>query len=66
MKDISDMLASMMREKDCSSVSALFALSEENRDVSVFQPESRGALRRGLCSESNINVDETELGGHIH
>ena len=66
MKDISDMLANMMGEKDCSSVSALFALSEENKDVSVFQSESRRSLRGGVCAESNINVDETELGGHIH
>lgn len=32
MKDISDMLANMMGEKDCSSVSALFLLNEEDKD----------------------------------
>ena len=33
MKDISDMLANMMGEKDCSSVSALFLLNEEDKEA---------------------------------
>ena len=66
MLDIGNMLVDIMQKNECSSVYALFALAKEKEDVSVFQSEPRRSLRGGLCAESNINADKTELGRHIH
>ena len=66
MFDIGNILVDIMQESNCSSVYALVALTEENKDVPVFQPESGRTLCRRLCTEGNIHADEAELGRYLH
>jgi len=67
MMDISNILVSTMRDKQCSSLCAFLLLEAGEKDgLHICQSKPIKQTDGRLCDKGNKPCDESRLGNHIH